>query len=29
MHSRHRKSTWPLVAAGLVVPALLAIFFIH
>lgn len=29
MHSRHRKSTWPLVAAGLVIPALLAIFFIH
>jgi uncharacterized protein len=24
-----RKSTWPLVAAGLVVPLLLAIFFIH
>ena len=29
MYSRHRKSTWPLVAAGLVIPALLAIFFIH
>jgi hypothetical protein len=29
MHSRHRRSTWPIVAAGLVIPALLAIFFIH
>lgn len=29
MHSKHRKSTWPIVAAGLVIPALLAIFFIH
>lgn len=29
MHSRHRKSTWPIVAAGLAIPALLAIFFIH
>jgi hypothetical protein len=24
-----RKSTWPLVAAGLVIPLMLAIFFIH
>ena len=29
MHSRHRRSTWPIVAAGLAIPALLAIFFIH
>jgi uncharacterized protein len=29
MHSRHRKSTWPLVGLGLVIPALLAVFFIH
>jgi hypothetical protein len=29
MHSRHRKSTWPLVGAGLVIPALIAIIFIH
>lgn len=29
MHSRNRPSTWPLVAAGLILPALLAIFFIH
>lgn len=29
MHSRHRRSTWPLVAAGLVIPALVAIFLIH
>ncbi|MES2987325.1 MAG: PepSY-associated TM helix domain-containing protein [Pseudomonadota bacterium] len=29
MHSKHRKSTWPLVFAGLAIPAFLAIFFIH
>ena len=29
MHSRHRASTWPLVAAGLVIPALIAVFLIH
>ena len=29
MHSRHRASTWPLVAAGLVIPALIALFLIH
>lgn len=29
MHSKHRRSTWPIVAAGLAIPALLAIFFIH
>lgn len=29
MHSKHRKSTWPLVAAGLAIPALLAVLFIH
>lgn len=29
MHSKHRKSTWPLVFAGLAIPAALAVFFIH
>lgn len=29
LHARHRPSTWPLVAAGLVIPAILAIYFIH
>jgi len=29
MHSKHRKSTWPLVAAGLAIPAALAVLFIH
>jgi len=29
MHSKHRKSTWPLVGMGLVIPALIAIFLIH
>ncbi|MCR5871165.1 MULTISPECIES: PepSY-associated TM helix domain-containing protein [unclassified Sphingomonas] len=29
MHSKNRPSTWPLVGAGLVIPAFLAIFFIH
>ena len=29
MHARHRPSTWPLVVAGLVLPFLLALFFIH
>jgi hypothetical protein len=29
MHSKHRKSTWPIVIAGLVIPALIAIFLIH
>ncbi|MBB5709969.1 hypothetical protein FHT02_001197 [Sphingomonas xinjiangensis] len=29
MHSKHRKSTWPLVGMGLVIPALVAIFLIH
>jgi hypothetical protein len=29
MHSRHRRSTWPLVGAGLAIPAILAIWFIH
>ncbi|NML08338.1 PepSY-associated TM helix domain-containing protein [Sphingomonas sp. G-3-2-10] len=29
LHSKHRKSTWPLVIAGLAIPAALAIFFIH
>ena len=29
LHSRHRPSTWPIVAAGVVVPVLLILFFIH
>jgi hypothetical protein len=29
LHSRHRPSTWPIVAAGLAIPVLLAILFIH
>jgi len=29
LHARHRPSTWPLVAAGLIIPAILAIYFIH
>jgi hypothetical protein len=29
LHARHRPSTWPIVAAGLIVPFLLAFFFIH
>ncbi|WP_404337016.1 PepSY-associated TM helix domain-containing protein [Sphingomonas sp. MMS12-HWE2-04] len=29
MHSKHRKSTWPIVIAGLVIPALIALFLIH
>lgn len=29
LHARHRPSTWPIVIAGLVLPALIAIFLIH
>lgn len=29
LHARHRPLTWPIVAAGLVVPVLLVIIFIH
>jgi hypothetical protein len=29
MHAANRPSTWPVVAAGLVVPLLLALLFIH
>ncbi|MBO9713328.1 PepSY-associated TM helix domain-containing protein [Sphingomonas sp.] len=29
MHSKHRRSTWPLVGLGLLIPALIAIFLIH
>lgn len=29
LHARHRPSTWPLVALGLILPALIAILFIH
>lgn len=29
LHARHRPSTWPLVALGLVLPVLIAVFLIH
>ena len=29
MHARQRRSTWPLVALGLLIPMLLALLFIH
>lgn len=29
LHARHRRMTWPIVAGGLAVPALLAILFVH
>jgi len=29
LHARHRPSTWPLVGLGLLIPAVLAILFIH
>lgn len=29
LHARRRRATWPLVAAGLAVPVVLAILFIH
>lgn len=29
LHARHRPSTWPIVAAGLVAPIIIAILFIH
>jgi hypothetical protein len=29
LHSKHRRSTWPIVIAGLVIPAMIAIFLIH
>lgn len=29
LHAAKRKSTWPLVASGLIIPAALALFFIH
>ncbi|MGK6324064.1 PepSY-associated TM helix domain-containing protein [Sphingomonas sp. DT-51] len=29
LHARHRRSTWPLVAVGLAVPAFVAVFLIH
>ncbi|GAA4436183.1 PepSY-associated TM helix domain-containing protein [Bremerella cremea] len=29
LHARHRKMTWPLVAAGLIVPLMLAMLLIH
>ena len=29
MHARHRPSTWPLVAAGFLLPAAIAVVFLH
>jgi uncharacterized protein len=29
LHARNRRSTWPLVAAGLIIPGLIALLFIH
>ncbi|WP_031298234.1 PepSY-associated TM helix domain-containing protein [Sphingobium lactosutens] len=29
LHARRRPSTWPLVAAGLAIPAIVAVIFIH
>ena len=29
LHARHRPTTWPIVAAGLASPVLLAILFVH
>jgi hypothetical protein len=29
LHSAKRRSTWPLVAAGLAIPAMIAVVFIH
>jgi hypothetical protein len=29
LHARHRPSTWPLVGAGLAIPLIIALFFIH
>lgn len=29
LHARHRPLTWPLVALGMLAPALLALFFLH
>lgn len=29
MHARHRRSTWPLVGAGLAIPVLLIVLLIH
>jgi hypothetical protein len=29
LHAKHRPSTWPMVGLGLVIPLLLALFFIH
>ncbi|WP_380872674.1 membrane protein [Sphingomonas sp. DBB INV C78] len=29
LHAPKRRSTWPIVGAGLVIPAILAVYFIH
>ena len=29
LHARHRKSTWPIVGAGVAIPALLILLFMH
>ena len=29
LHARHRPTTWPIVAAGVVIPIVLILVFIH
>lgn len=29
LHAKHRPSTWPIVGAGLAIPVIIALFFIH
>lgn len=29
LHARHRRSTWPIVGAGVALPVILAIWFVH
>lgn len=29
LHARHRRSTWPIVAAGFVIPVVVVILFVH
>jgi hypothetical protein len=29
LHARHRPATWPIVGAGLAIPVILAILFLH
>ena len=29
VHARHRRSTWPIVIAGIALPVVLAMIFVH